>query len=165
MASRLIAVRDAVAAALEALDGPDGGTAGVVAARWRTNVPKEFPATGDKRVVFVTAPGWAQAETVDRGTDSFDYTVFVTVVELLPDTVAAETAAEDEWLDGRVEWVESLAKSLGDHRAVNRPAPVAALGDVWCQEQEVVEACDEDALREQGLFWSLVRFVIREIPG
>lgn len=166
MASRIVEVRDAVAARLTAwLAANDPGSATVTTTR-RLEIADTQPGG---RTVFVLPAGYTQLEPGTRTTDWTDYRVAVVVVE----RYAAPGDPPDSWADDLSAWVEAnvwaVLQVIGTRHPADvdpiDPTPLLATTDedgLVCYGAEVGLEYDLEALQEHRLFWSELAFTFRE---
>lgn len=160
MTARVLTVADAVAANILALWQASASPPGVDDDVQRVyeapvgDADGELPYIG--RQVYVFPSGYAWPEEATRAEAVNEYTVDVVVVErYLESTVPVPSS----WLDVRVTFVEEIVWQPGRDP---REAPLVTGALLWPDSGEV-STYDIDALREDKLFWSHARLLLREV--
>lgn len=108
------------------------------------------------RKVFVFASAYT-AELATRASDRGDYTFVILVVERYRE----QGDPPDEWIDGRVNFVEWLSNVTGDVRGPRLLATNSRDG-LWPEVAEVETVYDTEELTERKLFVSVLNITYRE---
>lgn len=124
------------------------------------NISEKELNTFEGRRVYLF-PVEYQKESDNRFEDRFGYGVAVTVIERYEDADKATSAAVKEWLDERLDFVETSVIDALDFGK----GTVLRFGtrEVWTESIECPLRYDVDLLAEKKLFRCDVRFMFREL--
>lgn len=107
--------------------------------------------TGRKVRIFPSR--YTSPDVITRKEDFYD--IFLTVV--IAERYAQPNYPPDDWIDERVNWVETLFNLFGNARAPYR------LGRYWSQTADVTVVYDWDLLNEDKVFWSEIELGFRTL--
>jgi len=113
------------------------------------------------RQVYFCPAGYGQAGVLDGSTDLYEYRFEIVVVEQWPQ--AGSGTPPTEWVDERVEYLESLENLFGDVRSYGDNAGELYLfGTAYPETCTITELCDPDYLRQFSAYVGVIELALRE---
>jgi hypothetical protein len=163
MASRVVEVRNAVAAWLTEVILQNAPGTAVVATSRRIEIDDQVEDTTPAgRQVFVYPRGYGQVEAETRNTDLMEFRIGIIVVERYADP----GVPPDSWVDDLSAWVEAWIYSPLNVIGVREDDQPTTDEELWagfhCETADVLAEYDLEALTEHKIFWSELEFAFRE---